>query len=60
MAIVPKAVIVTAAAFKQYERHLYIKKRQVPSEPLIPIGHKLLLDCKEAITVLNEVLFKQT
>ena len=29
-------------------------------EPLTPIGRKLPLNCKEAITVLNKILFKQT
>ena len=41
-------------------RHLYIRKRQAPLEPLISIGCKLLLNYKEAITVLGEVLSKQT
>ena len=60
MATVPRAAIVTAAAFKQRKRHLYIKKKQAPSEPLTPIGYKLLLNYKEAITVLSKVLSKQT
>ena len=58
MATVPRVVIATAAASKQYKRYFYIKKRQAPLEPLTPIGHKLLLDCKEAITVLGKVLSK--
>ena len=60
MATVLKAVIATAAAFKQYKRHFYIRKRQVFLEPLISIGHKLLLNYKKAITVLSKVLSKQT
>jgi hypothetical protein len=32
----------------------------VPLKPFTPIGYKLLLDHKEAITVLNKVLSKQT
>ena len=58
MATVPKAVIATAATFKQRKRYLYIKKRQAFLKPLTPIGRKLLLDYKEAITVLDKVLFK--
>ena len=58
MAIVLRAVTATAATFKQHERHLYIRKRQVFLEPLTPIGRKLPLDYKEAITVLGKVLFK--
>ena len=58
MATVPKAVIAIAAAFKQRERHLYIKKRQVPLKPLTLIGYRLPLDYKEAITVSGKVLFK--
>ena len=57
---VPKAVTATAAASKQCERHLYIGKKQVPSEPLTPVGRKLPLDREEAITVSGEVLSKQT
>ena len=58
MVIVPRAVIVIVAASKQRKRHLYTRKRQALLEPLIPIGCKLLLDYKEAITILKEVLFK--
>ena len=57
MATVPKAITVPAAV-KQCKRHLNARKRQAPLEPLIPIGRKLLLDYKEAITILGEVLFK--
>ena len=60
MAIIPKAVIAIVAAFKQSKRHFYIKKRQAPLKPLIPIGYKLPLNYKEAIIVLNKVLSKQT
>jgi len=60
VAIVPRVIIVTAAATKQRKRHLYVRKRQAPLKPLIPIGRKLLLDYKEAITILKEVLSKQT
>ena len=56
----PGVVIATAAAFKQYKRHLYVRKRQAPLEPLTPIGRKLPLDYKKAITVLGKVLSKQT
>ena len=58
MATVPKAAIVIAATFKQHKHHFYVKKRQVPSEPLIFIGHKLPLNYKKAITILNKVLSK--
>jgi len=57
VAIVPGATIVLAAV-KQRKRHLNARKRQAPLEPLIPIGRKLLLNYKEAITVLGEVLSK--
>ena len=56
---VPRATTVLAAA-KQRKRHLYTRKRQAPSKPFTPIKHKLLLDYKEAITILNKVLSKQT
>ena len=58
MAIVPKVVIVIAAASKQRKRYLYIKKKQAPSEPLTPIGCKLPLEYKKTITVLGKVLSK--
>ena len=57
MATVPRAIIVLAAT-KQYKYYLYTRKRQTSLEPLIPIGYKLLLDYKKAITVLNKVLLK--
>ena len=60
MAIVPGAITVTVAATKQRKRYLYARKRQAPLEPLIPVGRKLLLDYKEAITILGKVLSKQT
>jgi hypothetical protein len=60
VAIVPGVTIEIAAAFKQRKRHLYAGKRQAPLEPLIVVGRKLLLERKEAITVLAEVLSKQT
>jgi len=55
--IVPRAIIVLAAV-KQRKRYLNARKRQAPLKPLIPVGRKLLLDYKEAITILKEVLFK--
>ena len=58
VATVPEVVIVIAATFKQRKRHLYIRKRQAPSEPITLIGYKLLLNYKKAITVLDKVLFK--
>ena len=60
MVTVPKAVTATAATFKQRKCYFYIKKRQASLKPLIPIKYKLLLNYKEAITVLGKVLFKQT
>ena len=57
MATIPKAIIVLAAA-KQYKYYFYTRKRQIPLKPLTPIGRKLLLDYKEAITVLGKVLLK--
>jgi len=59
VATVPGATTVLAVV-KQRKRYLNARKRQAPLEPLIPIGRKLLLDYKEAITVLGEVLSKQT
>ena len=60
VATVPRAATATAAASKQHKRHLYIRKRQVPLEPLTSIRRKLPLNCEEAITVSGEVLSKQT
>ena len=60
MATVPRAVIITAAASKQRKRYLYARKRQARLEFLIPLGCKILLNYKEAITILGKVLFKQT
>ena len=45
---------------QQYKYYLYTRKRQAPLDPLIAIGCKLLLDYKEAITILGEVLLKKT
>ena len=45
---------------QQCKRYLYTRKRQAPLDPLIAIRYKLLLDYKEAITILGEVLSKQT
>ena len=56
----PRAVTATAAAFKQYKCHLYIRKRQALLKPLTPIGCKLPLNYKEAITILGKILSKQT
>jgi len=56
---VPRAITVLAAV-KQRKRYLNARKKQAPLEPLIPVGRKLPLDCKKAITILGEVLSKQT
>ena len=45
---------------QQYKYYLYTRKRQAPLNPLIAIRYKLLLNYKEAITVLGEVLLKKT
>ena len=45
---------------QQRKRYLYTGKRQALLDPLIAVGRKLPLDRKEAITILGEVLSKQT
>ena len=44
---------------KQRKYYLYTRKKQAPLNLLIAVGYKLLLDRKEAITVLGKVLSKQ-
>ena len=60
LVVIIQSAVIELTTAQQCKRYLYTGKRQAPLSTLIALGYKLLLDYKEAITVLGKVFSKQT